>query len=389
MSGGHNMTHDFDSRVDRTGTNSEKWDRYAGRDIIPLWVADADFRSPPAVIEALTTRVAHGVFGYPDTPPGLVEVFLETCAREWGWQVDPGWVVWLPGLVCGLSVTCRSVGEPGSGVAVQTPVYGPFLRVPGVMDRQVRHVGLQGDNTSGWSCHRETFAAGLDDSTSLFLLCHPHNPVGRLWTPAELEVFAEECLRRDIVICSDEIHAQLVLEPGRRHVPLATLSPEIAARTITLMAPSKAFNIAGLGCSVAIIPDDSLRRRFERAKLGIVPHVNVLGLVAAEAAWRHGGEWLAAQLEYLRVNRNLLAAAVDGLPGVTMSRVEATYLAWLDVRELKLADPAAHFEAHGLGFSPGPHFGAEGYVRCNFACTRATLEEACRRLAGAVQEVSG
>ena len=378
------MSFDFDTPVDRAGTNSEKWDKYTGRDILPLWVADSDFQSPPAVIDALVARASHGVFGYPGTPPGLVEVFLETCEREWGWRVDPSWLVWLPGLVCGLSVTCRAIGATGSGVAVQTPVYGPFLRVPGLMDRRAQHISLQGDNTAGWFCDRATFAAGLDETTRLFLLCHPHNPVGRMWTENELAVFAEECLRRDVVICSDEIHAQLVLEPGRRHVPLATLSPEIAARTITLMAPSKAFNIAGLGCSVAIIPDDQLRAKFERAKLSIVPHVNVLGLVAAEAAWRDGGPWLAAQLEYLRGNRDLLAAAVDRLPRVTMSRVEATYLAWVDVRELGLNDPTAHFEAHGLGFSPGPHFGAEGFVRCNFACTRDTATEACRRLAAAV-----
>nr|MEE4269660.1 PatB family C-S lyase [Candidatus Krumholzibacteria bacterium] len=365
------MKFDFDAPVDRTGTNSEKWDKYGGRDIIPLWVADADFRSPPAVIDALTRRAAHGVFGYPGTPPGLVEVFLETCAREWGWQVDPEWLVWLPGLVCGLSVTCRATGEAGTGVAVQTPVYGPFLRVPGTMNRRVQHIGLQGDNTEGWICDRATFAAGLDETTRLFLLCHPHNPVGRLWMPEELEVFAEECLRRDVVICSDEIHAQLVLESGRRHVPLATLSPEIAARTITLMAPSKAFNIAGLGCSVAIIPDAGLRQNFERAKLGIVPHINVLGLVAAEAAWRDGSAWLAAQLDYLRGNRDYLAQVVEGLAGVTMARVEATYLAWLDVSALNLDNPGEYFESHGLGFSPGEHFGAEGYVRCNFACPRA------------------
>ena len=378
------MTFDFDTPVDRTGTNSEKWDRYAGRDILPLWVADADFRSPPAVVEALSERVAHGVFGYPGTPSGLVDVFLETCEREWGWRVDPAWLVWLPGLVCGLSVTCRAVGEPGSGVAVQTPVYGPFLRVPELMDRRLQAVPLPGDNVSGWCGDGTALAAGLDENTRLFLLCHPHNPVGRLWTRAELESLAAACLAREVVICSDEIHAQLVLEPGRRHVPLASLAPEIAARTITLLAPSKAFNIAGLGCSVAVIPDDGLRRRFRRAMAGIVPHVNVLGLVAAEAAWRHGGPWLAAQLDYLRGNRDLLAAAVADLPGVNMAPVEATYLAWLNVRELNLADPAAHFEAHGLGFSPGPAFGAEGFVRCNFACPRATLEEAIRRLRKAV-----
>ncbi len=379
------MSFDFDTPVPRQGTNSEKWDRYAGRDILPLWVADADFASPPEVIEALAERARHGVFGYPGTPPGLVEVFLETCRREWEWSVDPEWLVWLPGLVCGLSVTCRAVGEPGSGVAVQTPVYGPFLRVPGVMDRRVQTIPLQGDNDQGWRCDAEAFAAGLTPETRLFLLCHPHNPVGRSWTPAELESVAEQCLRRDVVICSDEIHAQLVLEPGRRHVPLATLSPEIAARTITLMAPSKAFNIAGLGCSVAVIPDAGLRARFQRARAGIVPHVNLMGLVAAEAAWRHGAPWLAAQIEYLRGNRDLLDAAVAGLPGVSMSRVEATYLAWLDVRKLNLENPGEYFESHGLGFSPGSDFGAQGHVRCNFACPRSTLQEAVVRLERAVR----
>lgn len=380
------MSFDFDTHVDRTNSNSEKWDKYSGKDILPLWVADSDFTSPPAVIDALIKRVSHGVFGYPGTPPGLVDVFLETCEREWSWQVDPTWLVWLPGLVSGLSVTCRAVGTPGSGVAVQTPVYGPILHAPGWMDRTAQYIPLQGNNTQGWSCDRATFAAGLDETTRLFLLCHPHNPVGRLWTERELSVFAEECLKRDVVICSDEIHAQLVLDSDRRHVPLATLSPEIARRTITLMAPSKAFNIAGLGCSVAIIPDDDLRRQFERAKQGIVPHVNVLGLVAAEAAWRDGGPWLAAQLDYLRRNRDYLAAQVDGMPGVNLAHVEATYLAWLDVSALGLSNPATHFEAHGLGFSPGRHYGAEGYVRFNFACTRKTLEEACRRLAVAVSD---
>jgi cystathionine beta-lyase len=187
-----------------------------------------------------------------------------------------------------------------------------------------------------------------------------------------------------VVICSDEIHAQLVLEEGCTHLPLAALGPEVAARTITLLAPSKAFNVAGLGCSLAVIPDEDLRRRFKRAKAGIVPGVNVMGLAAAAAAWRDGDAWLAAQNAYLRANRDRLAACVEALDGVTMARVEATYLAWLDVRALGLAHPVAHFEEHGLGFSDGRDFAGPGHVRFNFGCTRATLEEACRRLEKAV-----
>jgi len=380
------VTYDFDETIFRTGTGSLKWDKYAGRDILPLWVADTDFRSPPAVIQALQERAAHGVFGYAETPPGLAETVLETLEREFAWAVDPAWLVWLPGLVSGLSVTCRAIGEPGDSVAVMTPVYAPFLKVPALLERKLNTIPLQGGNTAGWTFDQDKFAAGLDERTRLLLLCHPHNPIGRLWNERELAELADVCLSRRVVICSDEIHNQLVLTRERRHVPLATLGPEIAARTITLLAPSKAFNIAGLGCSLAVIPDAALRRRFQRAMAGIVPHVNIMGLVAAEAAWRHGTDWLAAQIDYLRTNRDYLSSRVDALPGLTMATVEATYLAWLDISALNLTDPMAHFEAHGLGFSPGRDFAGPEYMRLNFGCTKATLVEACDRLAAAVQD---
>jgi len=382
------MSFDFDQSIDRTDSDSLKWRKYAGRDILPLWVADADYSSPPEVIAALQARAAHGVFGYGAEPAGLVDTVLATLEREFGWAVDPSWLVWLPGLVSGLSITCRAVGKPGDGVAVMTPVYAPFLKVPQLMERRPETIPLQGNNTDGWSLDQKKFAAGLGERTRLFLLCHPHNPVGRVWTETELGELAEVCLSKRIIICSDEIHNQLILDSGRRHVPLATLGPEVAARTITLLAPSKTFNIAGLGCSLAVIPDESLRRRFTHAMAGIVPHVNVMGLVAAAAAWRHGGSWLAAQLDYLRANRDYLAAHIEKLSGVTMAPVEATYLAWLDISALNLADPMAHFEAHGLGLSDGRDFAGAGHMRLNFACTRATLAEACRRLTAAVSAVS-
>ncbi len=383
------MTFDFDQPVDRTHTSSLKWDKYAGRDILPMWVADADFQSPPAVVAALQERAAHGVFGYTLEPKGLVETTLAGLEREFKGAVDPAWLVWLPGLVSGLSVTCRAMGQSGDGVAVMTPVYPPFLKVPHLMDRKLNTIPLQGDNTAGWSLDQKKFAAGLDERTRLFLLCHPHNPVGRVWTEQELGELAEVCLSKRVIICSDEIHNQLILDADRRHIPLATLGPEITARTITLLAPSKTFNIAGLGCSLAVIPDETLRRRFTHAMAGIVPHVNVMGLVAAEAAWHHGGAWLAAQLDYLRANRDYLAAHIANLPGITMAPVEATYLAWLDVSALNLADPVAHFESHGLGLSDGKEFAGPGYLRLNFACTRATLVEACDRITRAVQETDG
>lgn len=373
---------DFDAPLERRGTDSEKWGRWAGRDVLPLWVADMDFAAPPPVTAALRARVEHGVFGYALPDDGLTRVLVEALRRSCGWEVDPDWVVWLPGLVSGLTVACRAVGGPGDGVVVTPPVYGPFLRVPPLVERVVRLAPLAGDNVAGWRLDR----AALESAAStarLLLFCHPHNPVGRAWRPDELADLAALAERRDLIVCSDEIHSQLLLEPGATHVPLASLSPRMAARTITLVAPSKTFNVPGLGCAAAIIADADLRARFGRAMAGIVPHVNVLGLVAARAAWSEGGPWLAELLPYLRRNREDLAGCVASLPGVTMAAVEATYLAWLDVRAWPVADPHAHAVAHGLGLSDGREFGAPGYLRLNFGCPRRTLAAACDRLAAA------
>ena len=310
----------------------------------------------------------------------LVGVVVDTLEREFNWKVHPDWLVWLPGLVSGLSVTCRAVGKKGDGVVVNTPVYPPFLKVPGLMDRTLETVSLSGGNAEGWTLDRRRFENGISDDASLFLLCHPHNPVGRMWVEDELEMMAEVCLDKRLIICSDEIHNQLVLDPVRKHRPMATMGPEVAARTITLLAPSKTFNVPGLGCSLAVIPDDGIRRRFVHASTGIVPHVNVLGLTAAEACWRHGGPWHEALIEFLQGSLEYLKSRVDGWPLVTMGTVEATYLAWLDVQALELKDPAAHFENHGVGLSDGREFGGPGYLRLNFGCSREILHEACDRI---------
>ncbi|MFT5233993.1 MAG: cystathionine beta-lyase [Candidatus Krumholzibacteriia bacterium] len=374
---------DFNQPVERRNTGSLKWDKYANTDILPLWVADSDFQAPPEVAAVLRERANHGVFGYGGTPPGLVEVFLDTMHREFAWDVDPAWLVWLPSVVSGLSATCRSVGSVGDGVAVMTPVYPPFLSVPKNMNRTLKMIPLAGDNDVGWTYEKEELQRELADDVGLMLFCHPHNPVGRAWHETELLELAEACLANDVVMCSDEIHNQLILAMDRKHRPLAALAPEIAARTITLMAPSKAFNIAGLGCAVAIIPDQQLRRNFEQAMAGIVPYSNVLGQLAAEAAWRHGDSWLSAQISHLRKQRDLLAQNVNKIPNVTMANVEATYLAWLDLRQWERQDLATFLEAHGIGLSDGKMFGAPGYMRLNFGCTQPTLAEACRRLTAA------
>ena len=381
---------DFSTAPDRTGSDSIKWRRYAGRDVIPMWVADMDFAAPPAVVDALNMRIVHGVFGYPSVTADVRDAVLLHLERDLHWQVDSDWLVWLPGLVTGLNVACRAVGEPGDGVATAVPIYPPFMSAPSLSGRQLQTIPLVRDAGQWiWDLDALTAlgnaAASTNAPTRLLMLCNPHNPVGRVWRRDELLAIAEIAERYDWIICSDDIHCELLLEPGARYTPLASLSPEIARRTMTLLAPSKTYNIPGLGASFAVIPDATLRRRFERVMAGIVPHINVLGYTAMMAAYRDGVPWRNAMLDYLRGNRDHLVTAVNVIPGLKVQSPEATYLAWIDASGLNLPagqSAAAFFEAAGLGLSPGEGFlpEATNHVRLNFGCTRATLNEAIRRM---------
>jgi len=376
---------DYDNQPDRTGTHSLKWDRYAGRDILPMWVADMDFPSPPAVLEALHHRVEHAVFGYSRPPGSLVEIVAAMLADTYRWEVKPAWIVWLPGLVCGINVACRSVGRPQDSILTMVPVYPPFLSAPGLWAKQLLTVPLVCEK-GAWRIDFDELEKAITPDTAMLLLCSPHNPVGRLFTAEELEQVAAICIDRNVVICSDEIHCDLILDPHREHVPLATLGRSVARRSITLMAPSKTYNIPGLGCSFAVIPDSDLRRQFIAAARGIVPDVNLLGFTAAEAAYREGATWLAETLAYLRTNADLVYKEINRLPGLLTSPVEATYLAWIDARGLGLADPAAFFENAGVGLSDGRDFGSPGFVRLNFGCSRNLLKKALARMRQALTE---
>ncbi|MBI4625520.1 MAG: putative C-S lyase [Verrucomicrobia bacterium] len=380
-------TFDFDTPPDRRGTDSQKWQKYAGRDILPLWVADMDFKSSPAIIDALHRRVEHGIFGYARPVKSTIDAVVNAMAERYGWKIDPAWIVWLPGLVVGLNVTAQAFAQPGEEVLTLAPVYPPFMSAPKNSARVSVTVpwALQG---GAWTIDWEALERAVTPRTTLFYLCNPHNPLARVWRREELTRLAEFCERHNLVLCSDEIHGDLVLEPALPHVPTAMLAPEIAARTITLMAPSKTYNVPGLGTSLAIIPDAMRRARFVRATAGIVAEVNNLGYVACEAAYRDSEPWRQALLAYLRGNRDyLLEAVARELPGLRVEApVEATYLLWLDVAALGLERPAAHFEAHGVGLSDGAMFGAAKgtHVRLNFGCPRATLTEAVRRMKAAL-----
>ncbi|MHC4518574.1 MAG: MalY/PatB family protein, partial [Planctomycetota bacterium] len=346
------MGFDFDAFVDRRGTGSLKWERYGGRDVIPMWVADMDFRAPEPVLEVLRGRVEHGVFGYAVPPRELVDVVIARMEARYGWAIEPAWIVWLPGLVPALNVVCRAFGNDGDDVLTFTPTYPPFLTAPPLSRKTLRTIPLRREENR-FTFDIEGFEKAISPQSRALLLCHPHNPVGRRYERDELQRVAELCLEHKIVLCSDEIHCDLILD-GQDHIPTATLSPEITANTITLMAPSKTFNLPGLNCAFAIISDPELRRRFKKARAAIVPHPNALGFAACLAAYRDCEAWRAALIEYLRGSKDLVYNCInDEVPGLSMDDVQATYLAWIDTTGLNLPNPGRFFEEAGVGLSDG------------------------------------
>jgi putative C-S lyase len=377
------MQFDFDAPVDRAGTWSSRWERYAGRDVIPLWVADTDFRAPPCVLEALAGRLRHGVLGYTTAPQELREAIVERMQRLYRWRVEPDWIVFLPGVVPGLHLAARHLLPADGHALVPTPIYHHFKRAVELAPRAHTHVPLA-LHAGRWVFDEDRLAAAVRPETRLLFLCNPQNPGGTIFTRDELARLAGLAGRHGLVICSDEIHADLLLDEGKPHVPIASLSPEVSRRTVTLASPNKTFNFPGAGCAWAIVEDAALRRAFSSDHHATVHDASLFGYLAALAAYRGGDAWLAAQLEYLRANRDLVERAVAGMRGLSMAHVEATYLAWIDASGLGVKDAAAHFLAHGVALSPGEQFGAPGYVRLNFGTQRARLEEALARMDSAV-----
>ncbi len=323
--------YDFDSPPERRNSHSVKWQRVAGRDVLPMWIADKDIAAPPAVLAAMRKVLEHGVMGYTAPWPSLLTAIVDGLKRDHDWRIDPDWIVFLPGVVSGFNLACLLAGEPGDAIITLTPVYPPFLSAPGNAQRQlirsdmVLETALETapgtcDKAQRWVCDFDDLAARATPQTRLLMLCNPHNPVGRSFSREELSRLGAFAIERDMLICSDEIHCGLVLNPDTPHIPLATLGDDIAQRTITLMAPSKTWNIPGLSSAFAIISDAGLRRRFERAMDGFIPHTNVIGLVATEAAYRDAHEWRLSLLDYLRGNAGRIMQSVAGMAGVRTAR---------------------------------------------------------------------
>ena len=372
---------DFDTRFNRGGTGAIKWTRHgpdASDEMLPFWVADMDFRLAPVIQEALQKRLDHGFFGYSEPSASLDHAFAEWVRARYGWRVETDWLVWVPGVVPGFNLACAACDAPGASIMMNTPIYYPFLGTPEHMGYRPIYVPLS-QGTAPAEMDFDRMRASLATDTRMFLACNPQNPTGRVYSRNELGALAEFCLENDLLICSDEIHSPLVLEPNLRHHTIGEVAPEIEANLIALFAPSKTWNFAGLGAGVAVIPNETLRARFRAAHNGLVPMMNPLSMTAAEAAYRHGEPWRQALITYLRANRDILQRRVNQLPGVHMHSVEGTYLAWLDVSELGLEAPAKWLRSFGIVLSEGAQFQGPGYVRFNFACPRSMLEEGIKR----------
>ncbi len=386
---------DFDKVSDRRNTNSAKWDLvealHQDPDILPMWVADMDFNTAPCVIDALKRQAEQGIFGYTLPPKSYLDAVVKWVRRRHGWQISPEWLTYSPGVVTALNLCILAYTRPGDRVIIQPPVYYPFAKAIQNNGRRVRNNPLVFDGNR-YAMDFADLQTRARNRTALMILCSPHNPVGRVWTREELIGVAEFCLKNDILLVSDEIHSDLVYR-NHKHVPTASISEEIAQNTITCIAPSKTFNLAGLKTSVLIIPNPKIRRQYqtmlENLSLGMI---NTFGIAALEAAYSYGESWLEALLDYLEANMAFtISYFKEKIPGIRALASEGTYLLWLDCRQLGLDNKALDefmLKKARIWLDDGPMFGpgGEGFQRMNIACPRATLEEALERIEKAVKE---
>lgn len=375
----------FDYCPDRTDTDSVKHDRYASSDILPMWVADMDFEVAPEITGVIKQRLNHQVYGYTHVSDRLNNLILERMQQLYRWSIKSEWLVWIPGVVAGVNLACRSYGNSNTQVFSPAVVYPHIPGAPQNNNQRLRQVPMVSCNNR-WVMDLDWLDAQQDSANAMLLLCNPHNPGGSVYTREELSRIAEIAESRNMVIVSDEVHCDLILQPGLQHIPVASLDQSVEQRVITLMAASKTFNLAGLGCSFAIIPDRKLRQNFRQACKGLVSHVNLFGYLSTEAAFSQAGDWHRQLLDYLRNNRDFLIDEINAIRGLKLDPVEATYLAWIDVSELRLDNPHLFFEQAGVGMSPGGDFGDNGFMRLNFGCSRATLEEAVSRIRKAINQ---
>lgn len=386
-------TFDFHTVINRRGTNSYKWDIVKEEDVIPLWVADMDFKAAPAILEALKKRVEHGVFGYTLVPDSYYEAIINWFARRHNWQIDRSWIIYTTGVVPAVSCAIKALTLPGEKVLIQTPDYNCFFSSIKNNGCEVAENELvrRGDS---YEVDFEDFERQCaDEKTTVFLLCNPHNPAGRVWTKEELERMNDICLTHGVRVISDEIHCELVM-PGHRFTPFAAISDACRDNSVVLNSPTKAFNIAGLQIANIICADPAMRRRIDRAvNINEVCDVNPFGVAALQAAYNESEEWLDSLNHYIWGNYLALKEFIaKELPRLEVARLEGTYLAWVDIKATGLTSDEAYEKLMKEGrvyVNSGTMYGrraGEGYLRINLACPRATLLEGLKRMGGVLRQ---
>jgi cystathionine beta-lyase len=380
--------YDFDKLIPREETACVKYDLreayFQNANVLPMWVADMDFETPVFIREAVIRRAHHPIYGYSFRTDEYYRSIMDWLKQRWKWEIEKDWLLFSPGIVPGVNFAVQSLSEPGDGVMVQPPVYFPFFDAVSSNGRKLIQNPLT-ENQGRYGIDYDNLEACARESTML-LLSSPHNPVGRCWTREELSRLGEICRKHEVIIISDEIHGDLIM-PGYRHVPLASIAPEIADITVTCIAPSKTFNLAGMATSSVIISNEELRKKFKRLIDELhISGGNIFGTVASVAAYEHGAAWLDQLMQYVKGNYEYLKAVLESdFQTIVAVELEATYLLWLDFRKTGLNDNVIKdtlIGKCGLGLSHGPIFGqgGEGYQRINLAAPRSLVEEAVKRL---------
>ncbi len=377
------MAYNFDQIINRKDTASLKWDKYKNTDIIPMWVADMDFKAPQPILDILEQKIKHGIFGYTLVPDKLDTLIIERMKTLYNWEIHKDWIVWVPGVVSALNIACKTFGQPHEKIVTTTPIYPPFLSAPANAGKALITVPMIYQNQRA-CLDFDGLEKAFKQDTSLFMFCNPYNPCGTVFTKKELQTLVDLCDANNVILCSDEIHSDFVLDENKRHIPTPCVSKKASKMAFTIMAPSKTYNIPGLGCSFAIIPDESLRQSFKSSLSGLIPNVNALGLFAAQAAYEKCDKWLGQLILYLKQNSDLVYNRVNQMKGCRIAPIESTYLAWIDIRDTRIKDPIKFFEDAGVGLSDGKFFGQTGFVRLNFGCPRSVLETALKRMEDAL-----
>lgn len=380
------MKYNFDRIIDRRNSYSKKWEKYRNTDIIAMSVADMEFSAPQPVLDALRQELEHGILGYSLYQTELKSIVTDYLDSQYNWKVMEQEIIWLPGVVAGMNISCKIFTAPDQPLVTATPIYPPFFSTASNNTRQQIQTALI-NNGNGWKWDFEDLEKQLSEQNingGMLLLCNPHNPTGRVWSQQELEQLLEITSRYNLKVCSDEIHCDLILDKKLKHIPFANLNPEAAQKSIVLMSPAKTFNIPGLSCAFAVIQNDMLRHQFETYIRGLYPQINIMGLIACKTALTQCHEWKTQLLDYLRYNHDLAVNSLTSIADLSLSRSEATYLLWINAsklcKRLNINNSFQLFENHGVALGNGADFGNEAFFRLNFACPREQLTEALARI---------